>query len=915
MAIKSYYKNKTIIYLISSVIKSFLVALGFLMPIFFLNNITLQGIVFQKFYLFYGIMFIIIILFLIRHFFIKNINLRKHRLDFFVLAFVFISIVGTLFSSDKYHSFFGLLNMPNQGLLSIILLSILYFIVNIYADKFLIKKIFIAYSISSIIVLFWSIGALSGIFPAELFKIIPVNLIGTFSSLSAFLLINIPLFIIAFSHSLILKSKAKKMVGTIVFGLATISTPIFLYIFLYNYTKWIVLVIGLLLILFFIYKKNIKVSKKTFFLIIGVFVLSIIFLFIGEPKKQKVDLPAEVNLSYSESIKLAKKSMSNNFLFGTGLGTFSKNFLLYKSDEMIANYSPELKLNASSGSIFTALTTQGILGSSMFVILILVGIYLGAKLTFKSNKNNIVSIGLGVSALMFAFHSLFTRLDSDLVIIGIFIVILYFAYIINIMGENKNLYKMSLLNSLKFSILTTFFILAVLIGLIYITSLGIKLFLADMNMRSFIQDSSNRNMYGMQYNSDKVISRAPSEGYYAIIIAKHFLNNANFLATQSKEKRDLVSIKKSIEYAINFANYSTNKLPTSSIAWRIRGLVYENSGGLYEDALEKSKKSYENALKYDPKNVDYLIILARLKVMESRFIAKDDINKKDKSVEILKDAKNIISRAIEIKNNYGPTYDYLSAIEESLDNMDESIIAQQKALFTSKNNENYALRLATLYQRRGSEQDLILATKLLQQILKYDNNINVHFSLALLYERIGESNLATNEYQFILDSIENKDSKQGKLVEKFLDNVKKGKSNIVKSNSIPKEELNLEKEIKNEKDDNNKNGELEELDKMTKEKKIDKINVKLLDGGGKEESISKYKNIIANNENTVVKTGIANSKKYKDITIYYAQDFKEYVNKLIDEISKENNDITLEQNNKVAKSKSADIVVVIGAEK
>ncbi len=931
-------KNKNVVRMLDLVIKGCILILSTVLPIFFVNNITLQGIVFQKFYFFYVIMFVIIFTFIIKSLFVGAVELRKHRLDSFVLLFVFIAIVGTFFSIDKYHSILGSLDMPSQGLLSMTLLIALYFIVNTYISKTFVKNIFLTIIFSGLMVLLWSMLILSGSLPVEIFKTIPANLIGSFSSLSAYLLINIPLYIIAFSYSTTASSRVKKIIGTIGFGLVAVAIPIFLYSFLYNYTKWNILLIGLVFFIFLMLVKVIKVSKKTFLLTVVIFIITLIFLLVGEPKNEKIKLPIEVSLSYAQSAELAKNSISDNLLFGTGIGTFKQNFLLHKSDEMIFSYDPELKLSSSSGSIFNTLTTQGLVGSVTFALLVIVGLYFGIKSVFQRNiENNIVSVGFGISSLIFILHSLFIRLDSDVVLIGVFIVIVYFAYITNIANENENFYKLSFLGFEKKSIPFIFVVLCTIVATVYVSVLTTKLFLADMNMRSFVEDSKNKNLYGMQYNADKVIRRAVNEGYYATIIAKHFLIIANFLATQPENKRDLISIKKSIEYAAKFSDYSVNKLPNNSVAWEIRGLVYENSGGMYEDALQKARDSYENALKYDSKNVNYLIALTRLKLTEGDFVSNEDSEVNQKKTQLIKDAKILINKAIEIKGNYGPSYNHLSAIEEALGNIDNSIAAAEKALVSSNNNVNYMLQLATLYQYRGNEKDLIVATKLLQQVLKSNKNLNIQLSLALLYERIGELKFASVEYLSIMNNLENKDSKEAKTIEKFLENVKKGKSNIIKSDkvTIAKHKIDDEIEVKEKKEltkeevdeiieteneegkeeINSEKKHKENNDKNDAEKDNKNIRIKLLDGGGGDESISRYENIIASDEDLSVDTGEANSKKYDNITIYYAEDFEGYVDSLINKISEVNSDITVEQNNKVAKQRNVDVVVVIGTEK
>ncbi len=899
-------KKEKISNVIDLVIKKLLVIFAFVFPVFFVSNITLQNTIFQKFYFFYICVFFIIILFICRSFLKGIFELKRHRIDIFVLSFLFVSGIGTFLSIDKYHSFFGFLNVPSQTFLSIILLSALYFIINFYADKKLIKNIIIALILSNIIIFIWSILGLMGFLSIPLLKIIPLNLIGSFSSLSAYFIINIPLLIVAFSYSIKLKSRVKRIFGALTFGSLSVCNIVFLYFFLHNYTKWIIFAISIFIFLFLILFGIIKASKKVFYLISVIFIISLIFIFIGEPKNNKVNLPIEVSLSYSQSVDIAKKSIIKNYFFGSGLGTFGRNFSLYKSSEIVASYSPELKLNTPTGALFGVITTQGLFGSVAFLLLIVAGLYLSIKTIIKREaRNDIVFFGLGISSLIFVLYSLFYKLDSDVVVYGVFIVILLFSYLVNVTKKEVNFYKIQFSKSKR--TISPFVLICFGVGFlsIYLIIVTTRLFLADIDMKSFLKDAKEHNLYGMEYNAKKVISRAHNEGYYTVLMSKNFLDNANFLANRPKDEFDLNSIKKSIEYAINFANYATDKLPNDSIAWKVRGLVYENSGGLYKDALKESTKSYENALKLEPKNVNYLASLSRLKLTQINFISKDDNHKNEKKDKALKEAKDLIIKALKFKNNYAPLYDQLSEVEEISGNIDNAILAQEKALMFSKNNIKYALRLSALCQQRGTEQDLELASSILQKILEHNKNIQIELSLALLSERRGDLNLAKQEYEAILSDLKDKNSKEAKVIEKYLNNVRNGKSNVVVN--VKSRDLN---ESVDQKEVDKKENENKDI-----EKKERKIVIDLLDGGGKSD-VDIYSKVLSEKDNITVKTGDAKSKIYKGITIYYSKKFENYVKgELSDAIKKYTTDITIEENEDVTKKKSADIIVVVGAQK
>lgn len=179
-------RKKTVVILDKLVMVSiFMLFAG--LPLFFLN-LTYQGINFEKQYYFYLWTFIGLVAWGAKSIVVGSLTIRRTPLDLVLLSFLIVCGVSTIFSIDRYHSFFGFFSNPTQGFVSVLIMTLAYYLIIMNVNYSRSKILFVTTVVVGSLVSIWvSLGVL-GVIPIDIFNKIPLNFVGvSFSSLATYL--------------------------------------------------------------------------------------------------------------------------------------------------------------------------------------------------------------------------------------------------------------------------------------------------------------------------------------------------------------------------------------------------------------------------------------------------------------------------------------------------------------------------------------------------------------------------------------------------------------------------------------------------------------------------------------------------------------------------------------------------------
>ncbi len=667
----------------------------FLCPIFF-TGLVAQGIGFEKIILFYFLTLIGIVAWVIKGAISGELNIKRTPLDIPILATVIIFTISTILSISNKDSLIGGYGTSAKSFIAVIAFILFYYLVINNINKKKIKLIFWSIIASTSILSIFSLLQLNNIFiiPLDFTKARGFNPLGSLSGLTMFLTGVFPLFVVAIT-------RAKNIFFKSIIILASIIN-ISVLVFLNGFVFWPVFVVGSVIVLMFFLAKIIKISTNNLIIPLGAFLISIIFLVLGNFNITNLNLPAEVSLSRSASWDIAKNSIRENPVFGSGPATFYYNFSKFKSLDF--NYSRlwNVRFDSATGSFFELLSTVGILGTLLVIILILTILSISFLSLIKSDENNINSIMLGLFAsfISLLLLSLLFAQSNSLILLTVLISIFTISVALIIYPEKFNVLKLSFRASPKYALALSAIFLCVSAGVVILFTMGLKMYLADIYIKqSLVETDFDKKIENLK----KASNLATYQDTYYLNLANSYMALANKAAVSNKNKID---IGNNLSTAINYGKKAVEINPNKASNNESLALIYENASFYTRGSLKWSEEYYNKVIELDPKNpVPYLRIalinMARVNTEtnkdEQKYYIEEAIKKYDESIA----KKSDMSAAY-----YGKAVAY-----EKLSDTDNAIENLKNASLISRDNLDYRFELGRMYFNRGVSQPNLSQTK------------------------------------------------------------------------------------------------------------------------------------------------------------------------------------------------------------
>ncbi len=766
----------------------FFIFLG--LPLFF-TTFSYQGIIFEKQIYFYFFLLISLVFWIAKSLIKGELKIRRTSLDIFVLFFLVTYILAFIFSVDRWHSFWGFFGDPSRGLMNILALIVAYYLILDQLNFKKLKIISVAIAVSGFIILNWTILGVLGIkfLPEKISNVLPLSLIGSLSGVGAFISFLLPFFI-----ACLLTIRSSKKLGCVYrkilmtfLGLA-ILLDIFLLLALYNYIPWIGLLIGLGIFLIYLLSRVVNLVEEWNWLPLVIFIIVMIISVIGRNISiSKIDLPAEVSLNYNLSWEIAKNSIKEKLIWGSGPATYGYVFSLFKPEIFNQNYLYNLRFYQGTGLLAEGITTLGIFGLLFFILLILsyfsITFYLMAV---QKEKNKILSLGFLSGTLIIIIYSLSMRIEGTILILGTLLSIVTLTSLLLKEKSQGKYFTLTFKSLPKYLLVLVLVIFTLIIsGVIYIFIFIGKAFVADIYIGSVLKEKEISEGELIK-KLDQAIKLNPYEGRYYTRLGQEYVVLANIEKFKNNQERNIKEMQRYLDLAILFSVKGRDLMKNDVLAVELLAQVYENAGLYRSELLAVAEETYRRALELEPQNPVYPIKIGQIK-MNQAANSQSENTKKD----FIRQAEDLFEKSIEKKQNLPEAYYQISVAQEALGEIDKAIENMKKAFQLEKENINYAFNLARLYQKRGGIEDSKIAENLFKQILGINNEeINTRFSLGLLYEKTGRNNEAINEYQKVLEFLSLSSTEKSENLEeakekikKMIDNIQKGISNL---NTEPK---------------------------------------------------------------------------------------------------------------------------------
>lgn len=776
----------------------------FLCPIFF-TGLVAQGIGFEKMMLFYFLVLLGIVAWVTKGVVQGELNIKRTPLDWPILLLLIISGISAVFSVSLKDSLIGTYGNSAKGLVAVIIFILFYYLVVNNLDAKRIKIIFWSIVTSAGLLVVYSLLQLKNVFvlPLDFTKTQNFNPLGSLSGLTTYLVILLPLLVVAVAQAKEILPKAGKaslFFIKLIFGVITIGDLIILAL-LNGFTFWPIAIVGIVIVLMFFLAKIIKIGNNNLLIPLSVFLALIILLVLGNFNIASLNLPAEVSLSRSASWQVVKDSIKENPLLGSGPSTFYYDFSKFRDIKFNSSPLWNVSFESATGLIFELIATIGLIGAIIFVVLLLISLSVSFLTIIKSEDKEINSILLGLFASfvsMILFIVLFSQNNSLLllcVIIGVFAV----SSALIMYPEKFKTLKLSFRASAKYALALAAIFLCVSAGVVVLFTMGLKMYLADKYAKqSLLTSDLNLKIE----NLDKAISLAPYQDIYYINNANNYMALANQATMSGKSQAE---ISNNLSKAIDLGKKAIEISPNRSSNNELLALVYENASFYTKGALDWAEKSYNKEIELDPNNPTPNFRLGLINMARS-----NSENDPEQKKYFINDAIKKYEEAINKKGDLAAAYYGKAIAYEKLGNTDKAIDELKKANLSSGNNLDYRFELGRLYFNRGVSQpnlnqtadrqiaenevnsnnatttedgsgndiisvnptqptgavvtrngDIDTAEQLFLSILVSNQNyVNARYSLAVLYQKIGEEDRAKIMVESLLNIIQDQATKE-----------------------------------------------------------------------------------------------------------------------------------------------------------
>ena len=694
-----------------------------------------------------------------------------------VVALFLVYFASTIFSLWRYGSFWGWPLIVSESLLTIICLSLLYFLVsNIFKRKEILYLI-ILLVLSGFLAILCGVFQLFGRFllPWGFSETVSFNTIGTVNVLGLFAAVLLPLTIV-----LVIKTK-KVLKG--VFVAALVLDTVLLVLINFSVAWWVVIV-GVALVMIF------GVQKKDFFdnrwLVLPMFFLAIA-LFFSFFRFQIPGLtparPIEVFLTQKASFNIAWETLKEKPILGSGPGTFIYDFSKYKDISFNQNRFWNVRFEGAGSKILTVLATTGILGILSILALIGFFIFYGIKFLFEKKqppasgqKNNLLKeetkegfywmlrAGIFVSFVtlsvgFFLYHSNLTLDFLFFLLLGSFGALLPPV-------KKEVLLKPSSLPMLGVTFAFT---------LVFIFGLGLFIlegqrYVAEVSylkgIRAWQQGRNNDALNHLE----RAARISPQVDLYWRELSQVYLQRINIEAARTGVPQETINqrVQLFINNAVNSAKVATDINPLNVANWSVRGFIYQNlTGGIFGvEARNWAIQSYDKALELEPGNPYYpaqegIVLLREL-------VSLGGQEREEKQGKLLTEAKAKFEKAIELKSDYAPARFQIAMVYQLQGKTGEAIQELEVTKSLAPFDVGLAFQLGLIYYQNENYKKA--QAELERAIGISPNYSNVLYFLGLTYDKEGEKAKAIEKFKKLSEL-----NPGNEEIKKILDNLIVGK--------------------------------------------------------------------------------------------------------------------------------------------
>jgi tetratricopeptide (TPR) repeat protein len=684
----------------------------------------------------------------------RQVTLRRSFLNVLILLYTAIYTLATIFSFDKIRSFIGASGLEKEGLVTVLCFVVLYFIIiNNFRDIKAIKNLLYSYLLGAGLVTIWTTLAFFGVLPSVLISSQALNSIGTLNALGIFLVAAFVLLCPLFLGAETEKGKGSKKDLVIKIVMAVVAAlMLFILATIDNWTVWTIFVPAIALILAFAIIRAHEIKNLGWLsLPMAAFVIAILLFFINTPIPSR--LPAEIMPSFSASSGIARQTLRESPLLGSGPSTYVFDYAKYKPDGVNETQLWDVKFDRSASRVLTMLTTTGLFGiiSWLFVV-----VFLGVLVIINLIKEKSGALWLNQLAVGGAWFALLLAkfiYSSNLTLEFSFWIL---TAILVVMTSHK-FWEISLSGAPRVSLILSF---ALALGLILAVSsfyLVGERYAADAK---FVQAITSFNKGEDLSKSTELLNQAASLNQRNDVYLRNLAQSLQAEINQAMAAKPSEDVAKKIQDLVaadvQVAKRATELSPKNSANWATLASIYQTIMSVISGADEWAVSSWQKAIELEPSSPYLYTELGKTYATMADMLApslqsKDEKVKTDaetKVKEYLAKAEEQLNKAVEIKADYAPAHFELALVYGRQGKINEAISKLETIQDSLSNDIGVAFQLGLLY---AQNRELDKATAELEKAVELAPSFaNARWYLAAIYEEQGKKDLALAQLEEIL---------------------------------------------------------------------------------------------------------------------------------------------------------------------
>ena len=462
----------------------------------------------------------------------------------------------------------------------------------------------------------------------------------------------------------------------------------------------------------------------------------------------------DVRPSLSVTLGVSKAVLAQKGLLGSGPNTFERDWLIYKPVDINTTPFWATTFPFGVGFIPTQVVSTGAFGTiiwlAFFILLLVLGVKVLSRLPeSRAERFTLVSTLFGT---LFLWASSFLYAPSSAVLMFAFVFSGLFisASLVSGIVSSRTLNLKEPARNRFASILV---MAVVSLGAIYLAWSGFEkgasayYFKKAVDMESYVT---------------KALAHAPNDIHYTALSRINFARAQDAVsATTGTPEENRATFERAVSTSIEAAKSAVSSNPESSQNWMSLGVIYSalvpapfSTPGAYENAAV----AYAEASKRNPLNPEIQLFLSQL-----------ELNKGDREA-----ALSFARKAIALKDDYADAHLTLAQLEIQNGNVVGAIASAEKLATLVPNNPGIYFELGVL---KYSNRDYLGAANALKMALASASDYaNAQYYLGLSLTRLGQLDEALKQFEAL--AVTNPDND---LIESIIKELKAGKTTFLSS--------------------------------------------------------------------------------------------------------------------------------------